>query len=80
MEIIEGEIYNEMDVSSFQLNHRTKMQGRKVLIRRIYTRLGATERSFVCVFLAKTKRGKDYEHTFNEYEKLASLLKHSTNN
>lgn len=80
MGIIEGEIYSEMDASSFKLSLRTKMQGRKVLIKRIYTRLGATERSFVCVFLANTKRGKDFEHTFNEYEKLATLLKHSTNN
>lgn len=75
VDIIEGKTYNEIENSSFSAELRRKTEGRKVLVKRIYKRLGASERSFECVFLARNKRSKDYIHTFLECEKLAVWLK-----
>ncbi len=75
MNIEEGQIYRGIDTSSFSAELKRKAEGRRVLIKRIYKRHGATERSFVCLFLAKTTRQKDHQHTFSEYEKLAHLLR-----
>lgn len=74
MDVIEGQVFSSIETISLNSSIAKRMIGRKVLIKRIFTRLGASERSFCCVFLANTKRQKDYEHTFYEFEKLLSLL------
>lgn len=73
--IEEGQIYSGIDTLSFSADLKRKAEGRRVLIERIYKRHGATERSFVCLFLANNTRQKDHQHTFNEYERLARLLR-----
>lgn len=74
IKIEEGETFSGIDTTGFTSAFAKKVEGKKVLVKRIYKRMGASDRSFVCVFLAKTKRQKDFEHTFNEFEKLTTLL------
>lgn len=74
IKIEEGKIYKGIDMSGYLSQLRKKTEGRKVLIERIYTRLGASERSFVCVFLPNNSRQKEYRHTFNEFEGLAKKI------
>lgn len=72
--LTEHVLYPGLDVSHFQSALAKKLGDRPFYIDRIYTRLGARERSFACVF-PKHGRRKEIELTFNEYEALAKLIK-----
>lgn len=78
--ITAGMLFNAIDLgensvfSSMQHQLKKKMEGRKVLIKKVFKRMGASERSFDCVFIAPNKKSKDFLHTFMESEKFAKAI------
>lgn len=66
--------YQFIDCTSFNKAFQNKIENRVFVIDRIYKRLGASERSFICTFLPASKRQKPFEHHFLEFEKLAEIV------
>jgi hypothetical protein len=75
IKLSEGKIYPGIDHTYFGSSALAKkIKGRKMIIERIYTRMGATARSFNCTFLPTTTRQKPFHHTFTEFEKIQNLI------
>jgi hypothetical protein len=74
IELKEGEEYTFTGVGLFNTAFQKRVKDRKMVINKIFTRLGATQRSFDCTFLPTNNLQKPFHHKFIEYERLSSMV------